>query len=155
MNYVPGKQAVLTVYYEHDNGFESIVKEQVPLHSPLRTKDELHQLLRDSGFRLKPVEERVAVLARAQEAQGEERFQKHKLHEYYRWREIYVQEFRERVVGAAANEAWKRRPKQSRLGPEKDLLAENYDRINKKEAAFKKERLQYAVAYLQLLLVHQ
>jgi hypothetical protein len=120
--------------------------QQIPL-DPYKSKDDLHHLLQDTGFTLKNLTARQTVLEAALQTHREERAKVHKRHEYYRWKELYVEEFRE--ISGTAEEWNKRRPQQQcRWLAEYDILAMNYDRINRKEAVFKEERLKYATDYL-------
>jgi hypothetical protein len=148
VRYVPGRSAVLTVYGEQEGLLEQQEERRYSLEQ-YRSLDDLHKLMTEAGFALKSEDDCQRVHAEALERQRDERFQRHKIHEYYRFREYYIQAFRRDVMGPSYVEAWNNRPRQSRpSGPEPDLLAENYDVINQKQAALKPDRYQYAVNYL-------
>jgi hypothetical protein len=158
INYVPNRKPVLIIY-ERKGGSTLDPNEQDGLIELQRihldaflTNEELHQVMLRNGFVLKDESDQQRIRVQAQEQEYKERWQTHLRHEYFRWRELYVAEFREQVVGIPDDE-WKKQQRfakqQSHFGPIKDMLTENYDLINKKVAgALKKDRLSYATQYL-------
>lgn len=129
--------------------------ERIPLHE-YASKDALHTLFWNLGFTKKSHEEQQHVLENAQQMQYNERLQYHIRLEYYKWRTIYVNDFRTQVMGMTV-EAYQEQTKFQRLtchpsGPIPDMLNDHYDRINRNIAgAYKEDRYLYAVRYLENL----
>ena len=134
---------------------EHMIDEQqrIPLHE-YTSKEELHTLFWNLGFTQKSDVEQQYILEQAQQVQYHERLQHHIRLEYYKWRTIYVNEFRTRVMGMSL-EAYQAQTQYLRLtchpsGPIPDLLQDQYDRINQNIAgANKEDRYLYAVRYLE------
>ena len=133
---------------------EHMIEEQrIPLHE-YTSKEELHTLFWNLGFTQKSDVEQQYILEQAQQVQYHERLQHHIRLEYYKWRTIYVNEFRTRVMGMSL-EAYQAQTQYLRLtchpsGPIPDLLQDQYDRINQNIAgANKEDRYLYAVRYLE------
>jgi len=139
VDFIPGERAVLTIFHD------GIEQEAISLYE-YKTKDALHRLLHDKGFVLKNEEgQRAAVLA-AIENKRMERLKHHQGIEYYRIRMRYLEEFRTLIT--QDYHAWENRPKMCGHAGQDDFIRDNYDKINKREAAFPKQLLDYANAYL-------
>ena len=128
---------------------------RIPLHD-YTSIEALQNLMWRWGFTKKSHVEQELVLQRTHELQYQERRQHHIQLEYYKWRNIYVNEFRSTVMGISAEE-YQERTKFQRLtchpsGPIPDMLNDQYDRINLHIAgADRDDRYQYAVRYLEHL----
>ena len=150
VKYVGGRQATLIVY-EDDNE-----KDRVVLQS-LNTKEEMHQAVLGAGFVLKSEEERQQILAKAQQEQSQARLARHNSAEYVRKRDLYVEEFRDRVVQMSPLDGDDsiRFGRRRRPSNKDDVLQQNYDRINNNSpknnshrATSKEELLESARNYL-------
>jgi hypothetical protein len=179
VQFIPNRKPVLVLYMMHDgdnkkenddatritnientDDFDEIKKsmievDRIPLHE-YQSKDDLHNLLLNLGFTQKSDTEQQLIFENAQLKQYNERLEHHIRLEYYKWRNIYVNEFRTNVMGMTLEE-YQEQTKYQRLtchpsGPIPDLLNDHYDHINMKIAgAYKEDRYQYAVRYLENL----
>lgn len=112
VQYVPGRSAVLTVTSDDASDDTSIdgtgessssgssnQPQQYAL-TQYQSLDELHFLFATTiGFALKSNEDCAAIREASLDRERDERQAKHRIHEYYRWREIYVEAFRHDVIG--------------------------------------------------------
>ena len=177
VHFIPNMKPVLVLYYEYStsddvgndynddgesnggdannqkNEMDRVEMERIPLQE-YSSKDALHQLFLSLGLTPKSPLEQEQVLETAQWNQYNERLQHHLRLEYYKWRTIYVTEFRQHVMGISEAE-YQERTKYQRLtchpsGPIPDLLNDQYDRINQNVAgAYREDRYRYAVRYLE------
>ena len=150
---------VLVLYSKSDDAHDDaattnlIEVERIPLHE-YQSKDALHTLLLNLGFTPKSEMEQQQVRENAQLMQFNERLDHHKRIEYYKWRTIYVNEFRTNVMGMTLEE-YQERTKYQRWtchpsGPIPDMLNDQYDHINLNIAgAYKEDRYLYPKQYLE------
>jgi hypothetical protein len=172
INYIPNQKPVLILYMidndsnnnnnnndDDDDDRSRTEVQRIPLHE-YTTKDALHELLHTTfGFTLKSKNEQDRILNVAQQQQYKERLQQHIRIEYYKWRTIYVNEFRMNIIGVVSLQEYEQQiqqqliqQQQCRRGPVHDYLNDNYDRINLHVAgAYQSDRQLYPVQYLQKL----
>ena len=135
IKYVRGKQTVLRVF---SDGAETAV---VALSS-IRTKERMHQMMREQGFELKSEEERNKDVENANRIRRQRNLAMFHRKEYLRKQHLHAHLFREDVM--QDTEYYQR----SWVYKDTDFLLENYDKIFRNEAVYNKQLLEYATRYL-------
>lgn len=135
IKYVRGKQTVLRVFAD---GFETTV---VTL-SNIRTKERMHQTMKQLGFELKSDDELRADAESANRIRQQRNLAMFHRKEYLRKQRLHVHLFREDVM---LDTEYKQR---SWVYQDKDYLFDNYDKIFLTEAVFKEHLLVYATRFL-------
>ena len=138
--FVNGREATLVIY---DAGDEV---DRIMLQN-IGNMADLHRVMVDAGFSLKPERERTKLVEKATTQQAHLRAMHHKHNEYYRIRQFYIDEFRRNVVLESIDESEISRP----LYRKGQDLVDNFDRINHKKPILKEELLQSARDYLALM----
>ena len=142
--YIPGRQAVLTVYHSNSNNDDDdddggkpikTVHTQVTL-SDIPTKKEMHALMVDQGFTRKAPAVLKRIAQEKQILQETEDYHTWRRSMYFREQRDVVANFKRDVMGVTAQDKQQQQP-QSRLGREPDFLVDQFDKRNaaEKEAA--------------------
>jgi hypothetical protein len=145
VNYIPGRQALLTIY-ESDNGVDDLViREKVTL-SDLQTKEEMHQLMKDKGFVLKDDKELLRIAEEKVILQELDDYHTYQRSMYYREQRELVEGFKAAVVHGPNMPVQVEKQKQSRQGREADFLVDHYDKIHADEMAIARAKFDPEIA---------
>jgi hypothetical protein len=134
VNYIPGRQALLTIY-ESDNGVDDLViREKVTL-SDIPTKQEMHQIMKEKGFVLKDDRELQRIAEEKVILQELDDYHTYQRSMYYREQRELVEKFKAAVVHGPNMPVQVEKQKQSRQGREPDFLVDHYDKMHAEEMA--------------------
>lgn len=134
VSYIPGRQAVLTIY-ESDNGTDDmVIREKVTL-SDIPTKEEMHQLMKDKGFVLKDEKELQRIAEEKTILQELDDYHTYQRSMYYRDQRMLIEQFKAAVIHGPNMPAQIEKQKQSRQGREPDFLVDHYDKMHADEMA--------------------
>jgi hypothetical protein len=132
INYIPGRQALLTIY--EDDGTE---REKVTL-SDIPTKEEMHKLMVGKGFFLKDEQELKRIYEEKQILEELEDYHTYQRSMYYRGQRELVERFKAAVIHGPNMPAQVEKQKQSRQGREEDYLVDHYNLMHDEEMAIAK-----------------
>jgi hypothetical protein len=132
VDYIPGRQALLTIYESKDGVDE--IREKVTL-SDIPTKKEMHQLMVDKGFVLKDEKELERIAEEKVILQELDDYHTYQRSMYYREQRELVDQFRAAVINGPNMPPRVEQQKQSRQGREPDFLVDHYDKIHAEEMA--------------------
>jgi hypothetical protein len=141
VNYIPGRQALLTIYESSDEGGvdDMVIREKVAL-SDIPTKEEMHQLMKDKGFVLKDDTELTRIAEENVILQELDDYHRYQRSMYYREQRELVEQFKAAVVHGPNMPAQVEKQKQSRQGREPDFLVDHYDKIHAEEMAIARSK---------------
>jgi hypothetical protein len=134
VNYIPGRQALLTIYESKDGVDDLVVREKVTL-SDILTKEEMHHLMKEKGFVLKDDKELRRIAEEKVILQELDDYHTYQRSMYYREQRELVEQFKAAVVHGPNMPVQVEKQKQSRQGREPDFLVDHYDKMHADEMA--------------------